>query len=153
EEAGTFRSLFDFVHRTGVRSRAVENLIRVGAFSDLGLNRRELLWQLGLFGGGLQRGRLNGRANPRQLRLALPTAKDQVFLADLSAFDGVAADYEILKLSPEDHPMAFQRALLDVAGLASSEALRAMEPRQRVETAGLVVCRQRPATARGIVFL
>lgn len=153
EEAGTFRSLFDFVYRTGVRARAVENLIRVGAFSDLGLNRRELLWQLGLFGGGLQHGRLDGQSSPRQLRLALPTAQDQVFLADLSAFERVAADYEILKLSPEDHPMAFQRARLDVAGVASSEVLRAMEPRRRVETAGLVVCRQRPATARGIVFL
>jgi len=153
EEAGSFCSLFDFVHRTGVRARAVENLIRVGAFSDLGLNRRQLLWQLGLFGGGLQHGRLTGPPRPRQLRLALPTGQDQVFLPDYSAFDRVAADYEILKLSPEDHPMSFERARLMVTGVASSADLRAMEPNQRVETAGLVVCRQRPSTARGIVFL
>ncbi|HET7876849.1 MAG TPA: error-prone DNA polymerase [Methylomirabilota bacterium] len=153
QEAGPFRSLFDFVHRTGLRVRAVENLIRVGAFGDLGLNRRELLWQLGLFGGGLEQGRPGSRSRPRQLRLALPTIQDQVFLPDLSAFDRVAADYEVLKLSPEDHPMSFQRARLDVAGVAGSAALREMRPRQRVETAGLVVCRQRPATARGIVFL
>ena len=48
EEAGRFRSLFDFLHRTGLQARPVENLIRVGAFEELGLNRRELLWQLGL---------------------------------------------------------------------------------------------------------
>jgi error-prone DNA polymerase len=152
-EDGPFRSLFDFMHRTGVRTRAVENLVRVGAFGHLGLNRRELLWQLGLFGGGLQHGRLTSPPRPRQLRLALPTAQDQVFLPDHSALERVAADYEILGLSPEDHPMAFERALLDTAGSASSEALRAMEPRRRVETAGLVVCRQRPGTAKGIVFL
>jgi len=153
EEAGSFRSLFDFVHRTGVRTRAVENLIRVGAFSDLGLNRRELLWQLGLFGGGMQHGRLTGTSRPRQLRLALPTGQDQVFLPDFSAFDRVAADYQILKLSPEDHPMSFERIRLSLTGVASSEDLRAIQPHQWVVTAGLVVCRQRPATARGIVFL
>jgi error-prone DNA polymerase len=153
EEAGSFGSLFDFVHRTGVRVRAVENLIRIGAFSDLGLNRRELLWQLGLFGGGMQHGRLTGQSRPRQLRLALPTGQDQVYLPDLSAFDRVAADYEVLKLSPEDHPMSFERARLSVEGVASSDSLRAMESHRWVETAGLVVCRQRPATARGIVFL
>lgn len=153
DEAGPFRSLFDFAHRTGVRLRAAENLIRVGAFGHLGLNRRELLWQLGLFGGGLQRGRLATSSRPRQLRLGLPTGQDQVFLTDLSAFDRVAADYEILKLSPEDHPMSFLRAQLDLTGVASSEALRALEPQRRVDTAGLVVCRQRPSTARGIVFL
>jgi error-prone DNA polymerase len=153
EEAGPFRSLFDFVHRTGVRARAVENLIRVGAFDELGLNRRELLWQLGLFGGGLQRGRLASPSRPRQLRLGLPTVQDQVFLTDFSAFDRVVADYEVLKLSPEDHPMSFLRARLDLAGVASSEGLRAMAPPQPADTAGLVVCRQRPSTARGIVFL
>jgi error-prone DNA polymerase len=158
EQDGRFRSLFDFVHRTGLPVRAVENLIRVGAFNQLGLNRRELLWQLGLFGSGLQQGRLTSgaRPRPRQLRLALPTSQDQVFLSDLSAFDRMAADYEIMKLSPEDHPMSFQRAWLDASGVASSQDLRALPAlpeRRRVEAAGLVVCRQRPSTANGIVFL
>jgi error-prone DNA polymerase len=153
DEAGPFRSLFDFVHRTGVRTRAVENLVRVGAFTGFGLGRRELLWQLGLFGGGLQRGRLTKPARPRQLRLALSTAQDQVALPDLTPFERVATDYEVLKLSPEDHPMSFQRSGLAARGVASSEELRALTPKRRVETAGLVVCRQRPGTAKGIVFL
>lgn len=49
--------------------------------------------------------------------------------------------------------MSFLRAGLDLAGVAGSDDLRAMPPRQRVDTAGLVVCRQRPGTAKGIVFL
>jgi error-prone DNA polymerase len=65
----------------------------------------------------------------------------------------MAADYEVLKLSPDSHPMGFQRPWLDTLGVASSEQLRRTEPRRRVETAGLVVCRQRPGTAKGIVFL
>ena len=153
EEAGPFRSLFDFMHRTGLRTDAVENLVRVGAFCDTGLNRRELLWQLGLFGGGLQRGWLSRPPRVRQLRLGLSTSQDEISLPDFSAFDRMAADYEVLKLSPETHPMRFQRAWLDTIGVASSRELHSMEPQQRVETAGLVVCRQRPSTARGIVFL
>ena len=153
EDAGLFGSLFDLVHRTGLRLRAVENLVRVGAFVAPGLNRRELLWQLGLFGDGLQQGRLSSPPRSRQLRLDLPTSQDQVFLADFSAFDRVAADYEVLKLSPEDHPMSFQRAALDAAGIATSQDLRAMPVRRAVQTAGLVVCRQQPSTAKGIVFL
>lgn len=152
DQGGLFRSLFDFVHRTGLGSEPVENLIRVGAFGELGLNRRELLWQLGLFGGGL-RHRLRARAAPRQLRLALPTGQDQISLPDLTAYERMAADYEVMKLSPEDHPMSFQRTWLDLAGVSSSQDMRRLSPPQTVTTAGLVVCRQRPATAKGIIFL
>jgi error-prone DNA polymerase len=153
EEAGPFRSLFDFMHRTGLRTEAVENLVRVGAFCDLGLNRRELLWQLGLFGGGLQLGWLSRPPRARQLRLDLSTSQDEVTFQDFTAFERMAADYEVLKLSPESHPMHFQRAWLDAIGVASSQQLHSMEPKRQVETAGLVVCRQRPSTAKGIVFL
>jgi error-prone DNA polymerase len=148
EEAGDFASVPDFVYRTGLSGRPVENLIRVGAFRAPGLNRRELLWQLGLVGAVQP-----ARSRSRQLQLELSTGQDQVALPDVSSFERVAADYEVLKLSPENHPMIFQRAWLAVSGVASSEDLHAMSPPRPVRTAGLVVCRQRPATAKGIVFL
>lgn len=84
---------------------------------------------------------------------SFPLACELADHKELVGSPAAVADGSLEAVSPEDHPMAFQRARLDVAGVVSSEALRAMEPRQRVETAGLVVCRQRPATARGIVFL
>lgn len=148
EEAGDFASLPDFVYRTHLSGRPVENLVRVGAFKGPGLNRRELLWQLGLVGQVQP-----PRSRSRQMQLALTTGQDQVGLPDFSAFERVAADYEVLKLSPENHPMSFQRAWLAVSRVASSEELHTMTPPRRVRTAGLVVCRQRPATAKGIVFL
>ena len=158
EEAGRFRSLFDFLHRTGLQARPVENLIRVGAFEELGLNRRELLWQLGLLLGpsrqSVTRPRPSaGRPDRQQLRLGLPTVQDQVYLPDLSDFDRMAADYEVLKLSPADHPMRFERAGLELQGVVSSADLHTMPTQRRTVTAGLVVCRQRPATAKGIVFM
>ena len=149
--AGPFASLFDFVQRTGLSREATANLISIGAFDGFGLNRRELIWQLGLFSGGLQRAALR-RPRERQLRLPLPTEQDQVALAAFTDYQRMVADYELLSLSPDSHPMQFLRPSLG-EGVASSRHLRSMPGGETVEVAGLVVCRQRPLTAKGIVFL
>ena len=151
ERGGAFLSLFDFVQRTGLGRAPTQSLIRVGAFDEFGLNRRELIWQLGLLGGGMQRLATHA-ARERQLRLALPTEQDQVALPGLHPYERMATDYELLSLSPDSHPMQFLRPALG-EGVASSQHLRAMPGGTEVEIAGLVVCRQRPMTAKGIVFL
>ena len=153
-EGGPFHSPFDFAHRAGLRREALEGLARIGAFDGFGENRRELLWRLGLLGDGLGVGGLRKPPRLRQLRLELPTVQDEVALEDFSEFDRMAADYAVLKLSPDAHPMSFLRDDLDPEVLSSVD-LQAREPSQQVEveTAGLVVCRQRPGTAHGVVFL
>jgi len=148
---GEYRSLFDFVQRTGLAKEAVTNLIRIGAFDGLGLNRRELIWQLGLFVGGFEQGHLRRRQD-RQLRLALPVEQDAVRLADFSAYQRMAGDYAVLHLSPDSHPMQFLRPALG-EGVVSSRHLRSMPAGARVDLAGLVVCRQQPLTAKGLIFL
>ena len=151
---GDYRSLFDFVQRTGLQRESTENLIQVGAFDAFGLNRRELLWQLGLFGEGMSRALLRQSvATPsRQLRLPLSTSQDEVPLPDFDAFQRMTADYALLALSPDAHPMQFLRPALG-EGVASSRHAQALPAGTQVEIAGLVVCRQRPHTARGIIFL
>lgn len=148
---GAYRSLFDFVQRTGLSKGATTNLIRIGAFDDLGLNRRELIWQLGLFVGGFEQSELR-RPRDRQLRLALPVEQDAVRLADFDAYQRMAGDYAVLHLSPNSHPMQFLRPALG-EGVVSSLHLRSMSAGTRVDLAGLVVCRQQPLTAKGIIFL
>jgi len=146
-----FRSLFDFVQRTGLGREATTHLIQVGAFDALGLNRRELIWQIGLFAGGFQQSELR-RPRDRQLRLDLPTVQDEVRLADFTAYQRMGADYALLRLSPDSHPMQFLRPALG-EGVLSSRHLRAMPGGRHVEVAGLVVCRQQPLTAKGVIFL
>jgi len=148
---GPYRSLFDFVQRTGLSKEATTNLIRIGAFDDLGLNRRELIWQLGLFVGGFEQSDLR-RPRDRQMRLALPVEQDAVRLADFTAYQRMAGDYAVLHLSPNSHPMQFLRPALG-EGVVSSLHLRSMSAGTRVDFAGLVVCRQQPLTAKGIIFL
>src|SRR3990172_6798081 len=103
--AGEFGLLFDFRERTRLKREPVENLIACGAFDGFGLERRELLWQLGLVY------RPDGRdAAGRQLALPLPTAQDMprgagFELRPMTDWDRMAADYSILGLSPNHHPM------------------------------------------------
>jgi error-prone DNA polymerase len=147
ERNDPYRSLFDFLERTRLKREAIENLIACGAFDGLGLERRELLWQLGLLY------RSDGRnAVERQLALPLPTGQDMVELLAMTAWDRMAADYAVLGLSPGHHPMIFLRSQFH-EGVVPSRMLESMEDGTAVEVAGLIVCRQRPGTAKGFVFL
>lgn len=144
---GDFRSMFDCLQRTGIAHQSVEHLIRVGAFDSFGLNRREALWQLGLLkatGSGPQR--------RVQLRLPLPTEQDKVALEDFDDWERMAADYTLLGLSPGSHPVALLRPDLGSRVLSAEQAV-AQRDGSRIDVAGLVVCRQRPMTANGMVFL
>jgi len=151
---GPYRSLFDFLERTRLKREAIENLIVCGAFDSFGLERRELLWQLGLIY------RSDGRNGiERQLALPLPTEQDMPYgpsgvveLPAMTDWDRMAADYAVLGLSPGHHPLALLRPQLH-EGVVPSRMLESLADGTAVEVAGLVVCRQRPGTAKGFVFL
>ncbi len=173
---GPYKSLPDLLRRTGMPRNAAEHLITVGALAEFGLGRRELLWQLGLLIPSVAAGRSRSRVSPptpwseaergsreltstanrrstqRQLSLVLPTEQDMVQLKDMTDWERMVADYGLLGLSPSYHPMALLRRDLP-ADVLNAEQVRASRDGVRVRTAGLVVCRQRPGTAKGFVFL
>jgi error-prone DNA polymerase len=150
---GPYRSLPDLLRRTGMPRNAAEHLITVGALAEFGLGRRELLWQLGLLvGETTTRERINPRVRHRQLALELPTDQDMVRLPDMTDWERMVADYGLLGLSPSYHPLALLRG--DVpADVLTAEQVRGTHDGMHIRTAGLVVCRQRPGTAKGFVFL
>jgi error-prone DNA polymerase len=139
---GLFRSLSDFVRRVSLKREPIENLIQVGAFDQFGLNRREFLWQLGLL----------YRPSNGQLVLLLPVEQDIVALAEMTDWERMAADYGILALSPDYHPMGLMRPRLHER-IVSTAHLEHLPDGTQVEVAGMVVCRQRPMTAKGFVFM
>ncbi len=99
--------------------------------------RRQVLWQLGVAA--------PGRSVPGGVQLALPL--------DLPAPPRLmVADYETAGMTTRTHPLALLRGRLP-AGAVSSEGLRSLPHASRVQTAGLVVARQRPGTAAGVVFV
>jgi error-prone DNA polymerase len=75
-----------------------------------------------------------------------------VRLPDMTDWERMVADYGLLGLSPSYHPMALLRSDL-TSDVLTAEQVRASRDGIRIRTAGLVVCRQRPGTAKGFVFL
>jgi error-prone DNA polymerase len=125
-----------------VRQEAIEHMVQTGAFDGFGLNRRELLWQLGLL----------YRPPSAQLALPLPVEQDAVRLEDMDAWERMAADYNLLSLSPGYHPMALLRPAIG-EGMPSLRHLEQTPDGTTVRMPGMVVCRQQPGTAKGFVFL
>ena len=106
--------------------------------------RRELLWQLGL---------LNNRgARPRQQALPFSIEQDTVALPAMSGWDQTVAEYQTLGLSPERNAMALLRSSLD-PDLVTSAQVNELAEGTYVRVAGLVVVRQRPSTAKGVIFI
>ncbi|MGE0600470.1 MAG: DNA polymerase III subunit alpha [Dehalococcoidia bacterium] len=155
---GPYRSLRDLLIRARVSREQAEALIRAGALEEFGLPRRELLWQLGLLTESRVASPQQVKAPERQLALALPTEQDMTELPEMSPWLSLAWDVEKLGLSPGKHPMQLVRPLLH-EGLITSRHLGGVHNPNRlpqdmvVEMAGMVVTRQRPQTASGVMFM
>jgi error-prone DNA polymerase len=157
---GDYRSLPDFFRRVSLRMDVIENMISVGVFDDFGLGRREALWQAGLFVEPRQFGKQTAKQSPRrpdrvkglQPALPLPIEQDAVELAPTSAWERMSADYRVLGMSPYHHPLGLLRSKLP-DGLITTREVEELPNGTLVRIAGLVVCRQRPGTAKGVTFL
>ncbi len=136
-----FASVDDLVRRTRIPERTLRLLAESGALAALKGNRREALW--GVLGPEAER--------ERALDLG-PETEPQHFEA-LDAFDTIAWDYRTTRASTLGHPLSAIRAELEALGLPDAERIAAMPDGRRVHYAGLVICRQRPGTAGGVVFM
>ncbi len=145
DRAGAYGDLAALASRAGVGRDALERLGWSQACGSIAPGRREALWRLGVAAG---RGRTTDGVQ-LSLPLAVPAAPT---LRDQTPWEQVVADYESTGVSLDRHPMELIRAELEGAVLKSAELSSATD-RSRVEVAGMVVARQRPATARGVVFM
>jgi error-prone DNA polymerase len=156
ERRGPFHSLADFLRRTPatLKRPAIENLIWVGAFTSLGLTRRELLWQTGLLLGPEEEAarRSRGRESDAQLALLLDEPFSELPFPDLDAGDQLVAEYRMLHFSTELHPLTLLGQEL-TPGRVRADELATLPQGATVTVAGIVVARQRPGTARGYLFL
>ena len=142
EVHGPFRDLRDLVRRTGVTEVQLEALSTAGAFESLGISRREGVWLAGAA----------AQDRAEYLPDSLVSVQPPLF-TDPTSYDILAADLWATGISTDDHPLTHYRAPLDARGVLTSRELRAHETGRRIEVAGLVTHRQRPATASGITFL
>ena len=145
EGNGRFRDIADLAARADLRREQLAQLVRAGAADLFERPRRAMLWELGVLA------RPRSGAEGRQLALPLP-ATPAPPLPEPGRMERVLTDYETMGLSAGWHLMALVRPGLP-AGARTARELRETRHGTRVIVGGMVVARQRPATANGIVFL
>ncbi|TPQ30755.1 error-prone DNA polymerase [Bradyrhizobium guangdongense] len=142
-----FTSLEDFARDTGLPKRALILLADADAFRSLGLDRREALWQV--------------RRLPDDVPLPLfevATAREQPDehakpLPLMPQPEQVVADYQTIRLSLKGHPMEFLREMFARERVVPCKDVSHKNDRRRVRCAGVVLVRQRPGSAKGVVFM
>lgn len=142
ERHGPFRDLPDLVRRTDATAAQLEAMATAGVFDCLGLSRREAIWLAG-----------SAAQDRAQYLPGTTVAVQPPLFADQSGYERLAADLWATGVSADDHPMAHLRAALDERGVLTAAGVRTHEAGRRIEVAGVVTHRQRPATASGITFL
>jgi error-prone DNA polymerase len=154
ERGGAYADPADLASRSGIGRDALELLAWAGACGGIGagdaLRRREDLWRVGVTTGGRQLKAVR-ETTPTQLSLPLPIPAAPT-LRELDSWERLVADYASTGMAIAEHPMSLLRAGL-AEGVLRSVELERLPHETRVDVAGMVVARQRPATANGVVFM
>jgi error-prone DNA polymerase len=135
-----FSTLPELVRRAALDKGEVEALAEAGALEPLVENRRQALWK--------------ARA-PQTAGLfeAVDPSEPDVVLSPLRATEQLLFDYGRKGLSVGDHPMRHLRRTLGRKRVKTAESIESVPRGQRINVAGLVLSRQRPGTASGVVFI
>ena len=137
----------DLWRRSGLKRASLERLAAADAFRSLGLDRRQALWDV--------------RGLPLELPLPLfdhagtadAGAEQEVTLPLMPLSEHVVNDYRTLRLSLKAHPLSFLRARIAASRIAACADLKTCRDGARVSVAGVVLVRQRPGSAQGVVFM
>jgi error-prone DNA polymerase len=141
---GPYASPEDLARRCALREDELAVLAAVGALGSLraeGLSRREALWQVARVArpaGPLYAGEEDGGASP---------------LPEMTAAEETVADFLGTSLTAGVHPMAHVRRTLQKQGVVRTADLARFPQGARLKTAGSVIVRQRPGTAKGVLFV
>jgi len=140
--APPFTSVDDFQRRTRLRDDQLTKLAYAGALASLGLTRRAALWQAARV--AKPAGELFSTNDEPPTTNPLP---------EMSRLDNTMADYTAMELTTGPHLLAHFRKSLKRDGVLSADDLKRVPNGRRVATAGAIIVRQRPGTAKGFVFL
>ena len=148
--SGPYRDVADLARRSQLSYDGLEALVKGGACDGFWKKRRDLLWELGLVFRAQSVPGSEGQM--KQLPLELSPTTETPALRDLTRWERMLADYRHTSMSIETHPLSLLRSHLP-EGTLSSEELHAERHGRQVAFAGMTVARQRPSTAKGVVFM
>ena len=139
-----FTSIQDLVDRVPqLRKDELRRLAQIGALNPIQeMHRRESLWESDL------------AVRPRgELLIACDPPSCDSPLAPMTDSERLNADFHGTHLTIGKHPMAYHREAMDALGVIPANRLKHIRNGKLVRTAGCIICRQRPGTAKGLVFL
>jgi len=139
--ATSFADVRELANRAALDARDLGALASAGALQALARNRHRARWDVA----GVER--------PTALLGRVRFAEALPLLRSPTEGEDIVADYRYLGVSLGRHPLALLRARLSVAGVSSAKSVAALEHGTRVRAAGLVITRQRPASAAGVTFV
>ena len=144
---GPFRDLEDLRIRADLPSSALDRLAEADAYGSLDLSRRQGMWAA--------KGAAPASSAPLFAAMGLDEADGAppAALPALTEAEEVVGDYQTIRLSLKGHPVAFLRERLTRAGAVTTEACKTVKDGRRVRVGGVVLVRQRPGSAKGVVFL
>ncbi len=145
-----YGSVEEVARRAGVSRRAIEALAEADAFASLGASRRAAMWEA----------KAIERDLPPLLRLAESALGDPALIQEAApalpaeaAGHSVVLDYTAAGLTLRQHPLALLRPTLLKQGYHDTRRLNTARPGSSIRLPGIVLVRQRPGTAKGIVFV
>jgi error-prone DNA polymerase len=140
-----YSSIEDMWRRLHIPVAALERLAEADAFQTLGLDRRQALWTI--------RGLSDTRLPLFDMVPTEPDPEPAVALAAMTAGRQVVEDYRSTGLSLRRHPVSFLRQDLAARRIVRCADLATIRDGRRIEVAGIILVRQRPGSARGVLFV
>lgn len=137
-------TLEDFMSKNILRPDVLQRLATGDFFEKFGLDPRHALWFVLDY---------HNRSNQSQLSLFNKKSEDPdgELFSSYNKFESVCADYDAYNLSPHQHPMAALRSSMKLPPL-TSKTIRELKAGTTVQSAGLIIIKQRPPTAKGVTF-
>ncbi|WP_395645287.1 error-prone DNA polymerase [Terricaulis sp.] len=143
-----YDSVRDVWLRSGLQPSEIERLADLDGFRSLGLDRRDALWA------ARSLNRIGGREDLPLFECREDRANEADFaLPPMLLGEHVVEDYRTLGLSLKTHPTSLIREELEARRCIQAEKLSSLRNGDRVRVAGLVLVRQRPGTASGVIFM
>ncbi|RZI76719.1 MAG: DNA polymerase III subunit alpha [Pseudomonas sp.] len=146
-----YTSVEEIQRRAGVGRGTLDRIGDADGFGSLGLSRRASLWSVKALGDSALP--LFAAADERAGKLLPETFEPEVLLTPMGEGSEVVEDYRASGLSLRAHPLAFLRDELKSRKMISCRDLQSVKDGRWIELAGIVLVRQKPGSAKGVMFI
>ncbi len=138
---GRYTSIQGLIERTVINRRELGALAAAGALKSIAGHRHRVRWAVA------------GVEEPMPLIPSMDRYEAVPMLKKPTEGQDIVADYQSLGLTLERHPIAVVRTHLDTYGYVATNRLQDLQSGQCIRVAGLVITKQRPGTASGVIFI